>query len=362
MYANITYEIILKRMLDRIPDNIDKREGSVIYDALAPTAVEIQNLYIELDSVLNESFADTASLPYLIRKCAERGITRLPATKAVLKAVTTPISLELPIGARFSLNELNYTVTEKITDGEYKLECETSGSIGNSYFGDIIPIDYIMGLETIKITELLIPGEDAEDVEILRERYFQSISSQSFGGNVTDYIEKINSINGVGGVKIYRAWNGGGKVKAVIINSEYSKPSETLVEAVQHEIDPVESQGEGLGIAPIGHIVTITGCGEVPIDIETTIKFEPNWDWEKLKTYAETAIDDYFKELAEGWEEADKNDLIVRISQIETRLLDLEGVLDISDTRLNDNASNLSIDKDSIPIRGSVTNVCKKID
>ena len=35
---NRTYEEILRGMLDRAPEDIDKREGSVIYDALAPTA------------------------------------------------------------------------------------------------------------------------------------------------------------------------------------------------------------------------------------------------------------------------------------------------------------------------------------
>lgn len=41
MYENITYEVILNRMLDRVPDYMDKREGSVIYDAMAPAAVEM---------------------------------------------------------------------------------------------------------------------------------------------------------------------------------------------------------------------------------------------------------------------------------------------------------------------------------
>ena len=42
MYENVTYEDILQRMLDRVPDSMDKREGSIIYDALAPAAVELQ--------------------------------------------------------------------------------------------------------------------------------------------------------------------------------------------------------------------------------------------------------------------------------------------------------------------------------
>ena len=39
MYENITYEDILQRMLDRVPNSMDKREASIIFDALAPAAV-----------------------------------------------------------------------------------------------------------------------------------------------------------------------------------------------------------------------------------------------------------------------------------------------------------------------------------
>ena len=36
MYESQTTETILRRMLDKVPDSLDKREGSIIYDALAP--------------------------------------------------------------------------------------------------------------------------------------------------------------------------------------------------------------------------------------------------------------------------------------------------------------------------------------
>ena len=65
MYENVTFENIMERVLARIPSAMDKREGSVIYDAIAPAAIELQNIYIELDTVLNETFADTATLYYL---------------------------------------------------------------------------------------------------------------------------------------------------------------------------------------------------------------------------------------------------------------------------------------------------------
>ena len=61
MFEDMTYEHILQRMLNKIPSSMDKREGSIIYDALAPAAVELTQLYMDLDLTLNETFADTAS-------------------------------------------------------------------------------------------------------------------------------------------------------------------------------------------------------------------------------------------------------------------------------------------------------------
>ncbi|WP_338135931.1 hypothetical protein [Paenibacillus thiaminolyticus] len=49
MYENQTFDVILGRMLERVPDDVDKREGSVIYNACAPAAWELASLYAELD-------------------------------------------------------------------------------------------------------------------------------------------------------------------------------------------------------------------------------------------------------------------------------------------------------------------------
>jgi len=352
MYENITYEQILQRMLDRIPSNMDKREGSIIYDALAPAAVELKQMYIELDGILNETFADTASRESLIRRASERGITPEEATYAILQG---EFNMDISIGSRFSCNDLNYVVVEKISTGVYKMQCETLGTIGNTNFGDLIPIDYVEGLTKAQLTNVLIPGEDEEDTEDLRKRYYSSLDAQAFGGNVADYIQETNSLDGVGGVKVYPVWNGGGTVKLVIINSDYQKPSTTLIDNVQTAIDPLQNQGQGVGIAPIGHTVTVVGCATHAVDITTSITFQEGWNWEAVKPYVEQAIDDYFKELASEW--ASLENIIVRISQIETRLLNLTGIMDIADTTLNGLSENLTIGADYIPIRGEVRNV-----
>lgn len=349
MYEALTYEMILKRMLERVPKDVDQREGSVIYDALAPAAAELQLMYIELDRILNEAFADTESREFLIRRAGERGIVPEEATCAVLKG---HFNMNVPVGARFSCGDLNYSVTEKIRDGEFQLKCETAGRIGNGQMGTLIPIDYLAGLETAELTELLIPGEDEEGTEALRQRYFDSLNSQAFGGNVRDYQEKTNSIPGVGGVKVYPAWDGGGTVRLVLIDSEAHAPSTELIERVQTVIDPEANQGKGLGFAPIGHVVSVAGVEESEIKLSTTITYQEGWTWEDVKPYAEKAIDEYFSELAKNW--ADSDGLVVRISQIETRLLNVSGVVDISGTKINGVEENLVLDADTIPKRGDL--------
>ena len=61
MFEQYDFDTILDRMMSNVSDTLDKREGSVIYDALAPAALEIANYYSALDMVMTEVFADTAS-------------------------------------------------------------------------------------------------------------------------------------------------------------------------------------------------------------------------------------------------------------------------------------------------------------
>lgn len=356
MYEEMTYEAIFGRMLDRVPDKFDKREGSVIYDALAPAAIELANMYIELDAILGESFADTAARGYLVKRAAERKLFPKPATQALLVGEFTPKGIKVPEGARFSCGPLNYRVAElkesKAEKDCYYMLCDTPGGDGNKIFGQLIPVDYIDGLATAELTEIAIPGEDEEDTEMFRGRYLDSFNSQSYGGNRRDYKEKVSSLDGVGGVKVYPVWNGGGTVRLVVIDSMHGVPSATLISSLQTVIDPVQNQGEGLGIAPIGHIVTVQGVMGVAINIDATIVYQEGWGWESAGPYIQAAIDSYFKELAEGWER--ESNLVVRISQVESRILACAGVLDIANTKMNGWTSNIILLDDQIPVRGEV--------
>lgn len=219
---------------------------------------------------------------------------------------------------------------------------------------DHIPIEYIEGLATAELTSIVINGEDEEATETLRLRYLNSFENQSYGFNRGQYIEVTEALPGVGGCKPYRAWKGPGTVKLVITGSDYQPPSDTLINTVQTTIDPTQNSGDGIGLAPIDHEVTVVGAAGTTVNISTTLTFASGWNLTECLPYIQSALDAYYLELNSTWSK--EAGLIVRVSQIESRLLALAGIVDISGTTLNGQAGNLTLDKDAVAVRGSFTN------
>lgn len=305
---------------------------------------DLQNKRVE--GQMTEEECKAVMLPYLANgslKCINHNIK-----------FDDKFNMEIPIGSRFNLNELNYVATAFIESADgyfyYQMECETEGTNGNKFFGELSSIEYIDKDLTGELTELLIPAEDEEDTEALRTRYLNSFDSNPFGGNKQDYVEKTDALDGVGGTVVIPVWSGGGTVKLIIINSDFGVASSTLVKAVQEAIDP-DPQGTGSGIAPIGHTVTVVSAVGKTVSIKSRITLNDGYQWSQVKPKAEETLEAYFLEMRKNWE---KGNLVVRISQIENRLLNLDGILDVADTQLNDVASNLALAQEEIPLLGGV--------
>lgn len=349
-----SYEELMERKLDQIEDKRDRRQGSLIFDALAPNAAETAAFYADLDLLEDRTFGDTATGDDLTRRAAERGIRRKGAVKATfygrfLQDDGTEYPME--IGTRFFLEEYYYVVLSREADGRYVLECETAGACGNDYLGNLLPLETMAGLAEATLEELRTDGEDEEGDEELRKRYFASFDADAFGGNIADYRRKVTALQNVGGVKVYPAWNGGGTVKLVIIDQGLKTPTATELEELQREIDP-EKRGEGYGIAPIGHQVTVVGVTEVTCNIGLSITLEEGAVQETVLAEIRERFEAYFAELRKSW--ADSEYLTVRISYLESRALEAEGVVDITIRQVNGSSGNMVLAADAIPVLGEI--------
>ena len=260
---------------------------------------------------------------------------------------------------------LTYIVERRIDYDEiggWEVRPEQLGSEGNHFFGAVIPLwGGNPRIQTAELTELLVPAQDEEATESIRQRYFDSFNERAFGGNIRDYQVNVRATPGVGAVKVTPIWNGGGTVLLTILDVLYNPATETLIDRVQEVIDPTNDH-MGLGLAPIGHVVTVRTADVVDVNISTQLTFAGGFTWEMAQPQVISMMEAYMLELRRDWENQDiltpmglfQNPLIVMISQINSRILSVQGIVDIQNTMINGQAANLEIEKYSIPMLGTL--------
>lgn len=350
-YEDMTYEIILQRMVDRVKasyPNIDTREGSMIFNALAPAAIEMAIMYTELDNTLNESFVATASREYILIGCQDMGmdITRFNASAGTHKG---EFDVEVPIGSRWNYDLYNYTVTEYIGKDadtgyhEYYMVCETTGTAPNTLTGNLTAItDMPDGLTYAKVVECVIEGEDETSNEDIRSAYYEYVNNMSSDGNIAQYERWCAEYDGIGNYKVFPLWNGPNTVKVSILDASNTAAEPKLIEDFQEYLDPGIT-GMGDGVAPIGSFVTVTTATEVPINVSANVVMKSGYT---DTTTINTALTEYFATL--GYEK-----YTVPYMNVGSVILSATGVDSISNLRVNGDILDLHLGDEEVPVLGA---------
>ena len=113
-----------------------------------------------------------------------------------------------------------------------------------------------------------------------------------------------------------------------------------------------KTYGKGDGLVSIDHNVHVFPCGSTSVDVGLTLTYATGYSWAEIGNAITQAIDDYILELNKEWE---ATAIIVRISQLDAKILDVQGVVDITGTTLNGEAKNLEIGADNIAVRGNIS-------
>lgn len=373
-----TYDYILTEALSKVPDNVDKREGSIIRDALSPCCYEAAKHILYLADIIEQTYIETANGLWLDGRVIEGGITRDPATYAKkLGVFKTQLNepCQISIGQSFSTvgdTILNYTAVQvyvnedgDVVPGSYIMQCNTVGSVGNSYIGRIVPNDYIEKLASAEITTLLYPGEEEESDDSLRERFLANLMKTAFGGNIAQYRQWAKEIPGIGGVQVYPVWAGGGTVKLSIIDTDYNSCSSEFCQTILEKFDPENSGGEtglGLGIAPIGHRVTVSTPLPRTINVSGKITLLPGYKLETLLPQIKLALEEYLLSLRQAWENSDDENnysVIVYLGRINFAILNVKGVSSAYELQLNGTDTDIRLTEtgslQEIPVLGTVS-------
>ena len=353
-----SFEQILDRTLNNeLLTDMDKREGSIVYDTLAPVCMELADAYAKMDILESQLSLLTATGTNLDNRAYEQGMAREQSTQAerigTFKKYQVDeqtgeyvkdelgnkilIDMDIPEGSRFVSPENDSIIYEfigKDDEDENILRCETYGTVGNEYMGTILPLTAIPDLVEAKITGTHIPAQDTESDDELRTRVINKLNSLSFGGNIDSYIEKVSSIDGVGTCKVFPAWQYNGSVLLSVVDSSYEPITQSFADRIKEEIDPEESSGQGVGFAPIGHYVTITTPIKSNVKVQFHLDLEAGVTPGNVQEECERRIEAYFNSVRHNFSQ--DNTLGIYRARIIDTIIEIPEVLNITDVLLND--------------------------
>lgn len=349
-----TYEELLERALNRVGSGMDTSQGSFLYDSISCMTQELYQCYLYFNELEKRVYADTSYQEYLEQRCAERGISRDKAicSERIIVFDLEGITVDTLVGTVWGIEDVTYTVISTYDSNKCIAKCDVAGAIGNRYSGAMININAVANVNSANLDVIVVAGDDDETDDSLRHRYFESFNKMSFGGNIADYKEKVGDIEGVGQVKVYPVWNGDGTVLIRILGNDSTIPSKVLLDKVQEEVDPLSATSKGYGIAPIGHTVTVLGANAVDVNIEVTLQYKVGYSAANVTDKVKEVIEEYIEKLRDDW--SDTDNIIIRIAQIEARILDVEGILDVTGTSINGSTVNITLNDDEIPVLNEV--------
>lgn len=354
MYSEHTEEQIKKEMLDSIATEINKNEGSLVYDAISPAAIKFAEAYIDLGYVADKLDIENLEGEELAAFAYQRtGLTRKPATKS-----STTVTITGREGAVIRTGDLVASDTVVFVAQENKaigtsgqmqvlVECEQAGSVGNvparaiKYFPVSIP-----GLISVTNPEPVTNGYDAESDKSLLERYYERIRTPATSGNRYHYLNWAKEVTGVGDARVIPLWAGDNTVKVVIIDSNKQPTGPELVAAVQEHIDP-GTTGAGDGVAPIGAFCTVASATGVDINVTAKVTRDASHTLGQVKASIEDSIAEYLKSIAFVED-------TVSYARIGALILDSDGVIDYQNLSVNGLTANIAIADDEVAVLGEV--------
>lgn len=348
MYEQQTKGAILQRMLDASPADLDKRQGSVTYDLLSPAAIELAHAYIELDNVLKFGFAGPQQpSEFLDLRAAEFGLARRPSVKAEGELrFKGDDHIVIPRGTAVSTEDEDPVVfvtvdeaTIKQGSAVVKAAAAVGGRSGNVAAGRITLVrGNLSGVLTVTNPLPFVNGADTESDESLLGRYFDRVRRPATSGNAWHYREWALEVPGVGDVKVFPVWNGGGTVKLSVLSDDKRAPVPTIIERVRAAVEERR---------PVGAQVTVSPAVEVKIDVSAAIKLMPGAVLEDVRTKFQRQLAAFLAGLA-------FHQTLVPYNRVFGLLLDVEEVLDFSQLTINGTSGNLELAEEQVAVAGMV--------
>lgn len=351
------YEVdeIHKRMLEQLPDDLDVSEGSYPWDFTRPTAIELSRfMQYNMNEAIQMIWPMFSSGIYLDYHGKIRNLPRKEGIAAHGDLIISgKEGTTIKQGDLFSTESINdipsvsYSAESETiipAEGEVTIQvtCTENGSVGNTAANTIILKETENeGITSVTNPEAFTNGIDPEDDDAYRDRIveFDQTQEYSYIGNITDYKRWANEVNGVGSVSVIPAEDTSGLVTIVVVDGNGNPASDEICTSVYNHI--MRPDNPELRLPPPQAKLSVIPPSTQSITITATVQLEVT-DLATVKTDFMEKLKDYFIVAA------DENK--IKYSKITEILGSISGVYDYKDVTLNGGTSNVSLEKNNLPI------------
>ena len=301
--SDVYAELETQQSADGLPRKLNLNRGP-IRGIIELFCWGLYQLYLFLASILEQAFPSTATGTWLDLHCAQVGITRKAATKAVGVVTVTRSqegNIRIPAGKIFrteanadgTVYRFVTTETVVLTAGEetctVPVEAEEYGKDGNVVTGMIsIIVTPITGIASVTNTAawLTSEGRDKETDDELRDRYFLAWKSTN-GCTKYAYESWALSVSGVEAVKILDQHPRGQGTVDVIVKGVAGVPTESTLAEVSALVTVNK---------PINDDVEVKAPSSVPVNIVISLTTYSVGDMATAVADVTAAIENYFSD------------------------------------------------------------------
>jgi uncharacterized phage protein gp47/JayE len=359
-----TEEEIFNRLVSKYltvagPMNVD--EGSIPYDFLKPTSMELAEAYRYILALYYALWVEYAEGENLDLAVSVQGIVRKMATKAMLpepklKLVGRSTDI-IRVGTRFmteGTNPLFFVLLEDVRldglgVGYGLLEAEEAGQNGNLKAGTkLLPVQTINGLQSVELLADLEGGADDESDEDLRNRYWQKVRRRATSGNAAHYVEWALEVPGVTGARVYENLDGPNTIRVVLLGQNGLPPDATIVASARAHILSQRPLGPG------DDGIFVVAATPKTFDFYAKVKLAKSFSIPEVQASYSASLSEYFIDLLESTDAAETTRTVIW-TKAGALLYGAKGVEDYSDLTINGTAGNVSFEADEIPVLGTIT-------
>ena len=256
----LSFESKLQQLLARVDPGLDKSEGSVIYDALAPIAMQLWIEESKFRSILEQAFAVTAEGRFLDLIAKDYGLERTPATAARVELkFTGVVGAVIPAGTTVGIenSDISFaTLLDAAIGSEGKTTvraiCKQPGLAGNVNADTIrLLFDPVKDIWTVNNERPAAGGLNQEPDVALRERILYQKRNPEHGGTASDYKRWALSVTGVTYADAMNCARGLGTVDVVIDCDGDDASKERIYKEVERVVGLRKPLGVDAKVVPV---------------------------------------------------------------------------------------------------------------